>query len=341
MPLPTPNHKENESAFMDRCCNDPTMKREYQTKSQRTAVCQRQWDKLAAQTSSTTLTGSSEDFTVIGTVDASEDDISLIGRFIGSTVNAEEVAIVEAVAFNDRRNRNGWQVADIEGIDCVGGTLNYDHANEQSASFGTIFAARTETRNGKATKIVKAVIPKTAKNADILSDIRFKVATFTSPRIEVDAWQDEKQQIVKAGRLIHLSFVQRPAYGTDNRVLSLAASAAPEPSEDDKFAELGRAQHRENVTAAVRYVERRAGGFTVDQRATATAKYEGMDPMLLSSEVLPMLKDLVTARADAPTSQRTVSAVTADSTVTSVRRPNLNPTICNPFGEEINGKKSN
>lgn len=44
MPL-SPNKNESQSAFLDRCLNDKSMKSDYATKSQRESACKRIWDK--------------------------------------------------------------------------------------------------------------------------------------------------------------------------------------------------------------------------------------------------------------------------------------------------------
>lgn len=262
------------------------------------------------------LTGQSDAYTVLGTVEASENDLNLIASYIGDEVSADDVAIVEAVAFDRSKNANGWQVESIDSIDVLGAQLNTDHSTSQKDSFGTIFSARNDGEK----KIVKAVIPKTAKTADILSDIKYKVASFTSPMIRVSEWADKEKQVVRSGRLVHLSFVQNPAYGEGNKVLSLAAEAKDD-GDAQAFEMLGRDIHEKNVTLATRLAERRNGSFTASQREEAKAKYREMDPLTLHADIIPLLKDTLSARADT-TSQRTVSAVTDNSSITSVRRPN-------------------
>lgn len=267
------------------------------------------------------LTGNSEDFTVLGTLEASADDLSLIAGFIKQPVEASDVAILEAVAFDLSRNKAGWQVANLDGIDCLGASLNYDHAKDQKSSFGVIFASRNDGNR----KVVKACIPKTAKNADALTDIKFKVASKTSPCIQPTEWQDERKQIVKAGRLVHLSFVQNPAYGEGNEVLSLAASdetvsafVETALTENDKaLLALGKKVHADNVTRLVRLQERRAGGFSKDQRETKTVAYLQADCSLVSDMVL------LAEQAERPlTAGTTQQSVTVSEVPTgSVRKP--------------------
>lgn len=262
------------------------------------------------------LTGQSEEFIVLGTVAASSDDLSLMAAYIGNEVDPQEVAIVEAVGFTDKRNSNGWQVESIDGIDCLGANMNYDHSQNQRESFGVIFAAR----NDGNTKICKVAIPKLPKNQDVITDLKFKVAKYTSPQITVTEWADEKNRIVRAGRLSHLSLVQNPAFGESNRVLSLAASMP-----DDPFSVLGQKIHAENVATATRLAERRSKGFTTKQLEEAKAKYSAMNPILLAQEVLPMLRELT--GADLATTQKTLSPMTDHSSTKdapaygSVRRP--------------------
>ena len=43
MPIPKPKKGEQQKEFMIRCISDPIMKKEYQNKQQRTAVCYTQW----------------------------------------------------------------------------------------------------------------------------------------------------------------------------------------------------------------------------------------------------------------------------------------------------------
>ena len=263
------------------------------------------------------ITGTCESFTVLGAVTGSDDDFKLIADFIGDAeVSGDEVAIVEAVAFDNSENANGWRVDKLETVSTVGASLTFDHSTTQKDSFGVVFSERVEGNR----KTVKAAIPKTSKNQDILSDIRFKVASHTSPMIRVDEWADRENQVIASGRMIHLSFVQNPAFGEGNKVLSLAATEQTEADQDAQFADLGRKVHEDNVTAATRYAERKSGGFSASERDIVKTKYEAMHPVTLADEVLPMLKEIVTARTG-ETSQQTVSAVTTDSSVVSVRRP--------------------
>lgn len=265
------------------------------------------------------LTGNSEAFTVLGQIQATDDDLALVGQYVGSEVKADDIAIVEAIAFDDTRNKAGWQVADLDKITTIGASLNYDHSTKQAESFGTVFAERREGNR----KIVKAVIPKTVKNENVLTDLKYKVANYTSPSIQVDAWADEKKKVVGSGRMLHLSFVQSPAFGVNNKVLSLAASDEISMRTDD-YETLGKQVHAENVTAAVRYAERRNGGFTDKQRDEARAKYEAMPPLTLNADVLPMLKDIVSGQVNQNTSQKTVSGLTADSTIKTINPNGLN-----------------
>jgi hypothetical protein len=45
MPLPNPGKDEKQDAFVSRCMENPSMKREYQDVKQRVAVCLNQWRK--------------------------------------------------------------------------------------------------------------------------------------------------------------------------------------------------------------------------------------------------------------------------------------------------------
>lgn len=268
------------------------------------------------------LHGQSEGFAVLGMMEASDDDLALIAEFTGQPVTADDTAICEAVAFDNTRNANGWQIGDVNAISCLGAGLCYDHSMKAQDNHGTVFAERVEGNR----KIVKIAIDKSApKNADILSDLKFK--PFTSPAIKVAEWKDEDAQIVGRGRLSHLSVVTDPAFGPSNRVLSLAASEEPDVV-TDPFSELGKRVHGENVTAALRYEELRLGSLTDQQRKDARSKYERMDPMTLA-EFLPILKENATLRKGAETSQQTV---TAEHAVSSVRRPS------NPQGLKLNIK---
>lgn len=256
------------------------------------------------------LMGTSNTFTVLGQVQGTDDDYKLIANYIGKDVTPDDIAIVEAVAFDSTKNSNGWQVADLQNIDTIGAGLTYDHSFSAKDNHGYIFAERTDGIK----KIVKIAIDKKApKNADILSDLQFK--PFTSPAIKVGEWKDKEKQIVGTGRLTHLSIVTDPAYGESNKVLSLAAE---KQSDQDLFASLGKKIHDDNVIAAVRFSERKQGGFTPDQRVEAENRYKSMSPLTLNNEILPMLKELVTAQNNT-NSQKTVSAITDNSTVVSIR----------------------
>ena len=261
-----------------------------------------------------TLTGQSEQYTILGSVQASDDDLAQIAKYTGAEVLPEEVAIVEAVAFDGSKNANGWQVSDPSKVSCVGATLNYDHSTSAKDSVGVVFAERCDTDNRK---IVKAAIPKTSKNADVLADIKFRVASKLSPMLKVDKWASEKEQIVESGSLVHLSFVQNPAYGADNKVLSLAASEEPAPN---AFEVYGRAMHEQNVTRATRLAERKAGGYTVPQREEAKSKYAAMAPDTLV-EMIGLLEDSAKSKENPTTSQKTVSAQTTDSAPTTLPKP--------------------
>jgi len=265
------------------------------------------------------LNGQSESFTVIGITDATDEDMTLLAQYMGKDTNADQYAIVEAVAFDNSKNANGWRVANLEGITTLGAGLNYDHSPNARDRHGTVFAERNDGNR----KIVKVAVDKAApKNADILADLVFK--PFTSPSIKVVAWEgDAKEQVVAKGRMTHLSIVEDPAFGESNRVLSLAAEKkANEELADQQqtyaFEALGREVHEQNVKAAIRYAERKSGPFTTEQRLQARNKYESMDPLTLNGEVLPMLKEIVSAR-NGETSQKTIAAPTEHS---SVRRPN-------------------
>lgn len=260
------------------------------------------------------LKGISDDFQIKGSVNASDDDLKLIAQFIGEEIKPDDVAVIEAVALDSTKNSNGWQAPKLNQIDSVGGTLNYDHSGNAVDDFGVIFAESVETVGDKTVKVIKAAIPKTDRNRDVLTNIKFKVANKLSPAIKVTKWADEKNQIVESGRLVHLSVVQSPAYGDSTRITSLAAS------QDDDFAVFGKHIHGENVTTAVRLAERKAGGFTAQQRADATAKYQAMNPAMLT-EIISLLKETLTAKENQSTSQRTISAQTSDSTQTKATMP--------------------
>lgn len=45
MPIPTPRGNESRSAFVSRCVDDATMKREYPNQQQRVAICEKQYDE--------------------------------------------------------------------------------------------------------------------------------------------------------------------------------------------------------------------------------------------------------------------------------------------------------
>ncbi len=45
MPIPKPKKDEKKSIFVDRCFNDPIMKKEFPDAEQRWAICYNQWKK--------------------------------------------------------------------------------------------------------------------------------------------------------------------------------------------------------------------------------------------------------------------------------------------------------
>ncbi|MFW5895485.1 MAG: hypothetical protein ACOCT9_01955 [archaeon] len=45
MPLPEPKNREEKQEFISRCMSNDTMKREFNNKDQRLAVCYKQWEK--------------------------------------------------------------------------------------------------------------------------------------------------------------------------------------------------------------------------------------------------------------------------------------------------------
>jgi len=62
MPLPTPNKRESEKDFIDRCMGDSTMTREYPDSSQRRAICQKQWDSKAQAEAEKTAAAGADPF---------------------------------------------------------------------------------------------------------------------------------------------------------------------------------------------------------------------------------------------------------------------------------------
>lgn len=252
-------------------------------------------------------------------VSASADDLTMIAQQTGQEYSADDVCIVEAVAYDTTTNKNGWRVQDPSGVECCDGCLTKDHSTKAADSFGVVFAERIENDR----KIVKAAIAKTPAHADDIADIKLGVLKFTSPMIEVAQWADEKARVVAKAKLIHLSFTQKPAYGTDNKVISVAAeSEAPVilDAETRAYAALGRAVHAENVVSATRFAERKYGPFDAKTRDEYKAKYASMAPELLAADVLPLLKETANLREPQTTSQKTLSAQTPES-VGNVRKP--------------------
>ena len=261
----------------------------------------------------TPLTGESKRLTIRALKAATDEDLQKVKAFVGDAdLKREDFAVVEAVAFDNTENTNGWKVADVSAIKCVGCPFTIDHSLKASDAFGTVFDEKTEEpAEDLQLKVVKACIPKYG-NKEVLNDLRYKVASAVSPMLIPTKWADEQKQVVAEGDMVHLSLVQQPAF-KNAHITSFAASVS---DEEKGFAELGRMLHGENVTQAVRLAERRAGGFTKEDREACRAKYQSMSPTLLAGEVLPMLREL-SGQAKG-TTQKTLSAVTDDSTVKDV-----------------------
>ena len=45
MPIPTPEHKESQSQFVNRCLSDGDMRRDYSDIKERFAICSYNWKK--------------------------------------------------------------------------------------------------------------------------------------------------------------------------------------------------------------------------------------------------------------------------------------------------------
>jgi hypothetical protein len=60
MPLPTPNDKEKRSDFISRCVLSETVKKDFKSQDQRTAVCYSQYEKAKKNSKATAQFGDDE-----------------------------------------------------------------------------------------------------------------------------------------------------------------------------------------------------------------------------------------------------------------------------------------
>lgn len=281
--------------------------------------------------------------------EATIPDLDKINTHTLRPLAADEVLAFRVRAIDDRPTRNKRQYT--EGFQrrlasqWIGKPVGFEHKSDAREVAARIYDAEVRSSDGLAETILSVYVPRKPLTQDVVDGVETGLLAETSIGLTAGGPLAGKGR-TKDGLLIldesdaehcvpdEVSFVFRPG--------SRRAGVLKESEEREETVSpttkaliaLGERLHAENVTRAVRLTERKAGGYSREQRQEKTSSLQSLDPIALC-EMLTLLEGEKPAEGTPTTSQKSVAVTESQS---SVRRPVPAQTAAAQYLETLNTK---